>query len=136
MDQNNIIPNGEMEEGKGTVKIATEVVTAIAGVAAAEVEGVIGISSGTIAEGIDRLLRKKSSYGKGIRVQVSDNSAVIDVDLIVEYGCSIPSVALSVQEKVKEAVETMTGLEVELVNIHVNGVDFRVEQPEEQPEQE
>lgn len=136
MDQNNIIPNGEMEEGKGTVKIATEVVTAIAGVAAAEVEGVIGISGSTIAEGIDRLLRKKNSYGKGIRVQVSENSAVVDVDLIVEYGCSIPSVALSVQEKVKEAVETMTGLEVELVNIHVNGVDFRTEVPEEQSEQE
>lgn len=136
MDQNNMIPNGEMEEGKGTVKIATEVVTAIAGVAAAEVEGVIGIFSGTIAEGIDRLLRKKNSYGKGIRVQVSENSAVIDVDLIVEYGCSIPNVALAVQEKVKEAVETMTGLDVELVNIHVNGVDFRTEELAGEPEQE
>lgn len=130
MDQKNVVPNGEMEEGKGTVKIATEVVTAIAGVAASEVEGVIGVSSGAIAEGIDRLLRKKTNYGKGIRVQVSNNSAVVDVDLTVEYGCSIPQVALAVQEKVKEAVETMTGLQVELVNIHVNGVDFRAEQPE------
>lgn len=135
MDQKNMIPNGEMEEGKGTVKIATEVVTAIAGVAASEVEGVIGVSGGAIAEGIDRLLRKKTNYGKGIRVQVSDNSAVIDVDLTVEYGCNIPNVALAVQEKVKDAVETMTGLQVELVNIHVSGVDFRAEEPEKDEEE-
>lgn len=111
-----------VEDGKGAVKIATEVITTIAGVAAGEVEGVMRVSTG-ISGGIDKLLGKKN-YSKGIKVSVADDSVVVDMDITVHYGCNIPTVATGVQEKVKEAIENMTGLTVEMVNVHIDGVDF------------
>lgn len=104
------------------IKIADEVVGIIAGLAATEVQGVAGMSGG-IAGGIAEMLGRKN-LSKGVKVQVGEKETAIDVYIIVEYGTKIPEVAWNVQESVKDAVETMTGLSVVEVNIHIQGVNI------------
>ena len=106
----------------GAVKIASDVVATIAGLAAADVEGIAGMSGG-VAGGIAEMLGRKN-LTKGVKVEVGDSDASIDIFCIVEYGTSITTVASSVQNKVKGAVEGMTGLAVQAVNVHVQGVTF------------
>ncbi len=113
----------------GTIRIANEVVGVIAGLAATEVEGVAGMSGG-IAGGIAEMLGRKN-LSKGVKVEVGEREAAIDLFIIVEYGVSIPDVALRIQENVKRAIENMTGLVVVEVNIHVQGVTFQPEKEEE-----
>ncbi len=113
--------------GEG-VKISEEVVKVIAGIAASEVAGVAGMSGGLVG-GIAEILGRKN-LSRGIKVQLGDRQAALDVYLIVQYGVNIPAVAQRVQESVKEAVETMTGLKVTEVNIHVQGVSFGPEEGE------
>ncbi len=114
----------------GAVRIADEVVSIIAGLAATEVEGIAGMSGG-IAGGIAEILGRKN-FSKGVRVEVGEKETAVDLYIIVKYGVRIPDVALAVQEGVKRAIETMTGLSVIEVNVHVQGVGF----PEEEPEPE
>ena len=104
------------------IKIADDVVAVIAGVAVSEVNGVYEMSGG-FAGGISEVLRGKKNLAKGIKVEVNDKTTKIDVNIIVEYGTRIPDVAFEIQNKVKKAVETMTGLSVEEVNVHVQGVN-------------
>lgn len=104
----------------GAVKISDEVVAIIAGIAATEVPGVAGMS-GSIAGGIAEILGRKN-LSKGVKVEVGEKEAAIDLYIIIEYGCRIPDVAWEIQEKVKKSVETMTGLNVIEVNIHIQGV--------------
>jgi uncharacterized alkaline shock family protein YloU len=106
----------------GTVKISEEVVAIIAGIAATDVPGVAGMSGG-IAGGIAEILGRKN-LSKGVKVEVGEKEAAIDLYIIVEFGARIPEVAWDIQEKVKNAVQTMTGLNVVEVNIHVQGVNF------------
>ncbi len=106
----------------GTVRIADEVVSTIAGLAATEIEGVAGMSGG-IAGGIAEALGKKN-LSKGVKVEVGEEEVIIELYLIVDYGVRIPDVAWNVQESVKNAVEKMTGLRVLKVNLHVQGVSF------------
>ena len=106
----------------GSVKIANDVVATIAGLAAADVEGIAGMSGG-VAGGIAEMLGRKN-LTKGVKVEVGDSETSIDIFCIVEYGISITTVASNVQNKVKNAVESMTGLSVQAVNIHVQGVTF------------
>ena len=106
----------------GAVKISEEVVAIIAGIAAMEVPGVAGMSGG-LAGGIAEMLGRKN-LSKGVKVEVGEKEAAIDLYIIVEYGCRIPDVAWEIQEKVKKAVETMTGLHVVEVNIHIQGVNI------------
>lgn len=116
----------------GTVKIANEVVAIIAGLAATEVEGVAGMSGG-ITGGISDILGMKN-LSKGVKVEVGEKECAIDIFVIVEYGSRISEVALRVQENVKEAVETMTGLNVIEVNVNVQGVNIPKEpEVEEEP---
>lgn len=128
-----------MEEGKqhvvtdkGTIKIADEVVAIVAGVAAMEVEGVVGMSGG-IAGGIAEILGRKN-LSKGVKVEVGEKEALIDLYIIVEYGCRIPDVAWEIQEKVKGSVENMTGLKVIEVNIHIQGVNIEKDNKKENNE--
>lgn len=115
----------------GTIRIADEVVSVIAGLAATEVEGVAGMSGG-IAGGIAEMLGRKN-FSKGVKVEVGEKEAAIDLYLIVKYGVRIPDVALNVQENVKNAIETMTGLSTVEVNVHVQGVGFpETETPKEE----
>lgn len=103
------------------IKIADDVVAVIAGVAVSEVPGVSEMSGG-FAGGISEVLSGKKNLAKGIKVEVNDKTTKIDVNIIVEYGTRIPDVAFEIQNKVKKAVETMTGLTVTEVNVHVQGV--------------
>lgn len=107
-------------EDFGTVKISDDVVSIISGIAATEVKGVAGMSGG-IAGGIAELLGRKNQ-SKGVKVTIGEKEVNIDLHVIMEYGVKIPDVAWEIQEKVKKAVETMTGLKVVEVNIHVQGV--------------
>ena len=103
------------------IKIADDVVAVIAGVAVSEVTGVAGMSGG-FAGGIQEVFSGKKNLAKGIKVEVGEKETRIDVNIIVEYGTRIPDVAYEIQNRVKKAVETMTGLKVIEVNVHVQGV--------------
>ncbi len=118
----------------GAIKITDEVVAIIAGIAAMEVQGVSSMSGG-IAGGIAEALGRKN-LAKGVKVEVGEKEAAIDLYIIVDYGYRIPEVAWSIQEKVKQAVEEMTGLEVIEVNIHVQGVNIERDQKKEQTEEQ
>ncbi|MBO5652175.1 MAG: Asp23/Gls24 family envelope stress response protein [Selenomonas sp.] len=106
----------------GSIRIADEVVSIIAGLAATEVEGIAGMSGG-IAGGIAEMLGRRN-FAKGVKVEVGEKEAAVDLYIIVKYGVRIPDVALAAQENVKQAIENMTGLSVVEVNIHVQGVGF------------
>jgi uncharacterized alkaline shock family protein YloU len=115
----------------GTIRIADEVVSIIAGLAATEIEGVASMSGG-IAGGIAEALGRKN-FSKGVKVEVGEEEAAIDLFVIVKFGSRIPDVAWQIQENVKKAVENMTGLKVVKVNVHVQGVSFpkTIEEEEE-----
>ena len=113
---------GDQGMDLGSIRIADEVIASIAGIAAVDVTGVVGMSSGLIG-GMAEMMGKKNP-AKGVKVQVGAREVAVDLYIIVEYGLRIPDVALQVQEKVKEAVETATGLSVIEVNVHVQGVGF------------
>ncbi len=118
----------------GELKIANEVVGIIAGLAAVEVEGVAGMSGG-IAGGIAEMLGRKN-LSKGVKVEVGEHQAAVDLYVIVDYGVSIPTVAEEIQGNVKRAIEVMTGLDVVEVNLHVLGVHFhQATNVEEKPEE-
>lgn len=104
------------------IEISNDVIAVIAGVAVSEVQGVAGMSGG-FAGGISEVLSGKKNLAKGIKVDTTDNKAKIDVNIIVDYGARIPDVAFEIQNRVKTAVENMTGLKVEEVNVHVQGVN-------------
>lgn len=114
----------------GNVKIADDVVAIIAEIAAREVKGVSAMSGG-IADSITEILGKKNP-SKGVKVEVGEKEAAIDLYIIVEYGVRIPDVSWQIQENVKKAVETMTGLSVVEVNIHIQGVNLGKEVKEEE----
>lgn len=115
---------------RGSIKITDEVVGIIAGLAATEVEGVAGMS-GDIVGGIAEMLGRKN-FSKGVKVEVGDEAAAVEIYMIVEYGVRIPEVAFNVQENVKKAIENMTGLSVVEVNIHIQGVSFVASTKEEE----
>jgi len=119
----NKIENVEMEAvDAGCVSISSDVVATIASMAASGIEGVTSMIS-TISSGFAELLGKKN-VAKGVKVDVDENNAVIDLYITVEYGAKIPDVAWNVQSKVKSEVESMTGLNVTDVNIHIEGVSM------------
>lgn len=107
----------------GNIRIADEVVAVIAGLAATEIEGVAGMS-GNLAGGIAEMLGRKN-LSKGVKVQVGEKETAVDLHVIVEYGVKIPEVALQIQESVKKAIESMTGLTVVETNVNIQGVNFR-----------
>ena len=107
----------------GAVRISDEVVVVIAGLAAIEVPGVVGMSGSGIAGSVVEMLGKRN-LSKGVKVSVGEKQAVADLSILVEYGVRIPEVAKAVQENVRRAIESMTGLQVVEVNVHVQGVDF------------
>jgi uncharacterized alkaline shock family protein YloU len=127
--------NIKEETDMGIVKISDEVVCIIAGLATTEVKGIIGMSAGLVG-GITQILSGKKNLSKGVRVEVGENCANIDLYVVVEYGAKIPEVAIQVQENVKKAVESMTGLTVSGINVHVQDVfvpksEDNIEEPAE-----
>lgn len=118
---------------QGNIRIANEVIEVIAGLAATEVRGVAGMSGG-VAGGIAELLGRKN-LAKGVKVEVGQKQCAVDLSIVAEYGVRIPDVASDIQQNVKQAIESMTGLEVVEVNVSVLGVTFhKAEEKEEEPQ--
>lgn len=117
------------ENPDGTVTFATEVVATIAGLAATEVEGVASMSSPSTNGLADMFSRKNArNFTKGVRIDLDSSMVAVDITIVVEYGSTVPDVAKSIQENVKKAIETMTGLDVRSVDVHVTGISFEREQ--------
>lgn len=114
------IENAEGETSN--IQISDDVVSVIAGKAVSEAPGVYAMAGG-FAGGISEVLSGKKNLSKGIKVEVGEKETKIDVNIIVEYGSRIPDVAFDIQNRVKTAVEGMTGLKVVAVNVHVQGVN-------------
>lgn len=112
---------GDNEE-IGQVQIADEVVAIIAGLAATEIEGVASMAGNITNELIGKLGMKNLS--KGVKVDVADGVVIVDMSLNLEYGFSIPVISAKVQERVKSAIENMTGLVVKVVNVRIAGVNM------------
>lgn len=111
--------------GIGEVQIADEVVAIIAGLAATEVEGVASMAGNITNELVGKLGMNRLS--KGVKVDVLEESVTVDLALNIEYGYNILDTSKKVQEKVKAAIENMTGLEVSDVNVRIASVDMEVE---------
>lgn len=107
----------------GEVRIADEVVAIIAGLAATEVEGVASMAGNITNELVGKLGMKNLS--KGVKLTVIDHTVTVLLSLNLEFGYSVPEVSRKVQEKVKAAIENMTGLEVLEVNIQIEGVNIK-----------
>ena len=122
--------SGVNVEIASNLTISEDVIGIIAGLAAAEVEGVSGMTLGLV-DGINQILGSNKKYSKGVKVELEGNEVVIDLFVIVRYGVKIPDVAFSIQNSVKGSVETMTGLKVRSVNINVQGVTFDKESTDE-----
>lgn len=119
----NVENEGEVTlENNSNIKIADDVIAVIAGAAASEVPGVSSMAGG-FAGGISEVFSGKKNFAKGIKVEAGEKETRIDVNIIVEYGVRIPDVAFEIQNRVKKAVESMTGLKVLDVNVHVQGVN-------------
>ena len=103
------------------IEISNDVIAVISGVAVSEVPGVAGMAGG-FAGGISEVFSGKKNFAKGIKIEAGEKETRIDVNIIVEYGARIPDVAFEIQNRVKKAVEGMTGLKVVEVNVHVQGV--------------
>lgn len=112
----------EAEETIGNIKISVDVVSTIAGIAASAIDGVSMHSS--FADGFAKRLGAKKNNAQGVKVVITEDSATIDLYLVVEYGVKIPELAWKIQEDVKTSVESMTGLTVSKVNIHIEGISF------------
>ena len=106
----------------GDVRVADEVVAIIAGLATTEVEGVSSMAGNITNEIVSKLGMKNLS--KGILVEVMENEVKVDVAINISYGYSIPEVSSKVQDKVKTAIENMTGLNVAVVNVRIASVDM------------
>ena len=111
------------EDNLGEVHVADEVVAIIAGLAATEVEGVASMAGNITNELVSKLGMKNLS--KGVKVEVAEKTVSVEVALKISYGYSIPEVSEKVQEKVKSAIETMTGLSVAIVNVRIATVDMK-----------
>ena len=113
----------DSDESIGNIKISVEVVSTIAGIAASEIEGVSCMYT-SFVDGVAQRLGAKKSTSKGVRVDMTGSSVIIDLYIVVEYGVKIPELAWEIQENVKSSVETMTGMGVDKVNIHIEGISF------------
>ena len=110
------------DEKKGTVHVADDVVAIIAGLAATEVKGVAAMAGNITNELMSKVGRK--NLAKGVKVAVNGKRVKVALAIMMEYGYNIPGTCSKVQERVKSAVENMTGLNVAVVNIRIASVDM------------
>lgn len=111
----------EAEKTSDEIQISPEVIASIAGVAISSIEGV-ETTQGAFFDSIPDLLKSKEKVSKGIKVEIQGSRVNIFTNILVEYGLRIPDVAFEVQKKVKENVESMTGLDVKEVNVNIQGL--------------
>ena len=121
METENVTTNAEEKEFTSEVKIAGDVIATIAGLAATEVEGVASMQGNLTNELVGKLGVKNLT--KGVRITLEDNTVSVDLSIQMCYGYSIPKTCKAIQERVKNAIENMIGLDVSVVNVHIVGVD-------------
>lgn len=124
----------ETEGKEDNIKISDDVIAVIAGMAVGEVQGVAEMAGG-FAGGISEVFSGKKNMAKGIKVELIEKEVKIDVNIIVEYGTRIPDVAFEIQKRVKSSIESMTGLKVSEVNVHVQGVSTPDSKKEDKKEE-
>lgn len=110
-------------EELGNIHISEEVLAAIAAAAALEVEGVSSLAA-NLGSDIAELLGKKN-LTKGVRVKMEDDRVEVELSVLMGYGHTIPEMGKAIQDGVKAAIESMTGLEVGAVNVNVGGITFQ-----------
>ena len=131
----NLPVNVDDTSAKGTITYANEVIATIVGVATSEVDGVAGMSGPSAISGI-LSGKAKSALLRGVKVEVGAEEVTVDVSIVVDYGMPIQVVGQNVQENIRKSVESMTGLHVISVDVHVMGVSFEKENKELQQSQE
>ena len=109
-------------EELGNVHISEEVLAAITAAAALEVEGVSSLAA-NLGSDIAELLGKKN-LTKGVRIKMEEETVEVELSVLMDYGHTIPEIGKAVQEAVKNALESMSGLEVSCVNVNVGGITF------------
>lgn len=109
-----------IKESNGTISFSNEVISTIVGLAASEIEGVASMSGGFV-DGITEFMGKKSA-SKGIKVEVGQEEVKTDISIVVKYGYKITEICTNIQNAVKNAIETMTGLKLAEINISVVGI--------------
>ena len=121
-DAAHFLPNyhEDIPDEVGSLKIADEVLSIVAGLAVSEVAGVAGMSGGIVG-GITEMLGKQN-FSKGVKVVTTGRSVTVEIYVIIKYGFNIPDVAIAIQEKVKKSIEDMTGFDVVAVDVHVEGI--------------
>lgn len=125
MNEYQLLDIEEQENDLGKVEISPEVIEVIAGLAASEIEG-ISTLRGSFATDVAERFGKKN-HGKGVKVELGDGGVAIDVSVIAYYGISVPEVAIQVQKNIQQALETMTAITLESINVHVVGIHFEKE---------
>jgi uncharacterized alkaline shock family protein YloU len=129
MSENFVLEINEEKSSLGKIEIAPEVMEVIAGIATTEVDGVAGMR-GNFAAGVVEILGRKN-HGKGVKViDVNNDKIKIDIYVKVKYGFSLPTVAEQIQNNVRQAINTMTGVSVEEVNVHIEGIQFEQQKAE------
>lgn len=128
MEENNSITEAD------SIRVSSEVIRKIVGIAVGKVEGISGMSAGLVGGIAERLGQRDLS--KGIKVHQFDNQITIDINVIVEYGVKIPEIAEKLQDTVRQAVEDTTGYQVNTVNLHVQGIQIPRSKDEEVDEKE
>jgi uncharacterized alkaline shock family protein YloU len=123
MTDNFVLEINEEKSSLGKIEIAPEVMEVIAGIATTEIDGVAGMR-GNFATGVVEILGRKN-HGKGVKViDVNNDKIKIDIYVKVKYGFSLPLIAEQIQSNVRQAINTMTGVSVEEVNVHIEGIQF------------
>ena len=110
------------DKGYGEVQIADDVVATIAGLAATEAEGVYAMHTNLTNELVGKLGVKNLT--KGVKITIEEKKVFVEVSITMKYGYSIPDTAKTVQDKVKTAIESMTGLSVDSVDVKISGVNI------------
>ncbi|WP_461239383.1 Asp23/Gls24 family envelope stress response protein [Paucilactobacillus sp. N302-9] len=117
-EETNISLNDDAK--KGAIKIAPRVLESISGIAASEVEGVVKMQ-GSLANSVNELLGR-GNHRRGVKLTQDGDQLVIDVAIYLDYGVSVPKIALEIQDRIKQQVSLMTDLKVKEVNVHIEGI--------------
>ncbi|MFA1821576.1 Asp23/Gls24 family envelope stress response protein [Virgibacillus oceani] len=114
--------NVDGDTSLGKVEIAPEVIEVIAGIAAAEVDGLFAMR-GNFASGVAERFGR-TAHSKGVKVELTENGILIDLYVILNYGASIPQVAQELQSSIRQTIMSMTALEIKEINVHVVGIQM------------
>lgn len=125
MNENHVLEMEGQKAELGRVEISPEVIEVISGIAAAEVDGVATMR-GSFASGVAERLGRKN-HGKGVKVELGEDGVKVDISVIMVYGVSIPEVARKIQNNVQQTLQSMTGIDIRAINVHIVGVHFEKE---------